>query len=156
MLNEDHRTSDQTTAQIDYLKSVDTTGWWFITLTMKETNAGKRVDAIDASTAFRHFHNRLSQILLKNEYRKRKQKVKVIPIIECKNGRYHYHCAIENPTPYDDVFFQTVRRCWSKTPLGLPDTHRVRITDTNWCGYVLKTQSNNYNTVDWSNCYLGR
>lgn len=156
MRNENYRTTDQTTAQIDYIKKVDTTGWLFITLTLKESNGGKRVDAIDASRSFRHFHNRLSQILLKSDYRKRGQKVKVIPVIECKNGRYHYHCAIENPTAYDKVFMMTVRKCWSKSPLGLPNTHSVKISNDRWVGYVLKTQANNYNTIDWENCYWGR
>ena len=163
MVQEHYRTKDQTTAIVEYIKTIDTMGWLFISLTMKQsdthlTERGShtvQTDWVSASRSFRHFHNRLSQIVLKSKARKKGQKVKVIPVIECANGTIHYHCAIE-PTVHDKVFWQTVKHCWLKSSLGLRNAHVTPITCDGWVDYVHKTKSHNYNVIDWQNCYWGR
>ena len=154
-MTEHHRTTRVETALKEWIRLQDTNGYLWVTLTLKETHEGQRTDAINASRSFRHFHNRISQIVLKTDYRKRGKKIRVIPFLESKNGRLHYHCAIENPTAHDQLFLHTITKCWNKSPLGLPDTHAVKTNDDNWVDYALKHQSNNWNTVDYDNLHLG-
>ena len=153
-MREHYRTTQVETALKEWIRKQDTHGYLWVTLTLKQTHDGQRTDHINAPFSFRCFHNRISQIVLKNDYRKKGKKIKVIPFLESKNGNIHYHCAIENPTPHDKVFLQTIRHCWKKSPLGLPNTHAVQTRDDDWVDYALKHQPNNWNTLDIDNLTL--
>ena len=148
------RNTQQETALKDWIKSQDTEGFLWVTLSLKQSSHGQKTDWINASQSFRCFMSRLNQKTLQNDYRKGRRRLRVIPFLEEKNGMLHYHCAIENPLFHRIPFQHRLFYCWRKSPLGNINNHAIEIRDDGWVDYCLKRQKNNWNTLDWNNLSL--
>jgi hypothetical protein len=163
------RANTESDALVRWLKRIDTSGWVFATLTMRQTvwndkdgyRYPYRLDRSRSTKNMSLFRNRLDAKVLQNQYRKQGRRLGIVPFIERKDGRYHYHVGIERPTDREigkdlEVFERVIRECWEKTPFGWSNID-VRETYSNeWIGYGLKVQSGNWNELDVENLYIPR
>lgn len=169
MFDERKRANIESEELVLWLKRTDTTGWVFASLTMKQTvwtdrdgyRYPYRLDRARCTENMSLFRKRLDTRVLQNSYRKHGRRLEIVPFIERKDGRYHYHVGIERPTDREigkdlDRFESVIRECWEKTPFGWSNID-VRETYSNeWIGYGLKVQSGNWNELDVENLYIPR
>jgi len=149
------REPNQEFAEIEWLKNQDTSGWFFVSLTMHQCVDGQRLDEIVASKVCRCFLNRLNQKTLQNEFRKKRKRLGCIPFIEQKNGRIHYHVGIEKPQGISNQdFSETLKSCWEKSPFSARDIQIDETYSPDWIDYCYKHQTSNINTLDLNNLYI--
>jgi hypothetical protein len=126
----------------------DTSNWHSIcdlTLTLKQgrkadNDAWIKLDENQCRKAFAVFMHRLDNAVYGNATRRHGKRVKILPVIEkAKNGRWHYHAAIELPAHLDAVQFeQMVCDCWSKVDWGYDRILLRDNADRGWLYYMLK------------------
>jgi hypothetical protein len=139
----------------------DTSEWKSIcdlTLSLKQVlwvDCGWKVSITEdeCKRAFHHFMNLLNCEVFGSSFRKRKTRLKVLPVLEKEEGgRFHLHAAIEPPEHLSQLEFKSlINRCWSKTHWGY-NVNLVRFgADQGWIDYQLKPgQKSGLET--WSDC----
>jgi hypothetical protein len=139
----------------------DTSNWrpfCDVTLTLKQARQTDRgawikLDDYPCRQAFRHFMNLLNRAIFGSSYRRYGKRLRVLPVLEKgevraralrswergTSGRWHIHCAIELPSHFDAVCFESlIRSCWAKVEWG---HDRILVRDganAGWIGYMLK------------------
>jgi hypothetical protein len=118
-----------------------------------ENGAWIKLDENQSHKAFKVFMHRLDNAVYGNAARRVGKRVKVIPVIEKdRNGRWHYHAAIELPSHIDGVQFeQMVRECWSKVDWGYDRILLRDNADRGWLDYILKPRQKS-GLEAWSDC----
>jgi hypothetical protein len=106
-----------------------------VTLTLKQARqsdggAWIKLDDYPCRQAFRHFMNLLNRAVYGAAFRRYSRRLRVLPVLEKgeiraralrsgergTSGRWHIHCAIELPSHFDAIAFETlIRDCWGKT-----------------------------------------
>jgi hypothetical protein len=140
---------------------LDTGNWHSIcdlTVTLRQAKQADngvwiKLDENQCRKAFRVFMHRLDNAVYGNAARRHGKQVKVLPIIEKdKNGRWHYHAAIELPVHLDSIRFkQLVRQCWSKVDWGYDRILLRDNADRGWIDYILKPRQKS-GLEAWSDC----
>jgi hypothetical protein len=111
-------------SEIKKWPTLNTSHWHSVcaaTLTLKQ---GQHSDIeIQFKKAFGRFMKMLNRAAYGNAARYRSKRLRVLPILEkAKDGRWHYHAAIELPAHLTrEQFTAQVCWCWSKTHWG----HRI-------------------------------
>ena len=139
----------------------DTSNWrpfCDLTLTLKQTRQSDRgawvkLDDYPCRQAFRHFMNLLNRAVYGAAFRRYSKRLRVLPVLEKgevraralrswehgRSGRWHIHCAIELPSHFDAVCFESlIRSCWAKVEWGHA---RILVRDgasAGWINYMLK------------------
>ena len=139
----------------------DTSNWrpfCDVTLTLKQARQSDRgawvkLDDYPCRQAFRHFMNLLNRAVYGAAFRRHSKRLRVLPVLEKgevraralrswehgTSGRWHIHCAIELPSHFDAVCFESlIRSCWAKVEWGHA---RILVRDganAGWINYMLK------------------
>ena len=137
-----------------WLKDVNLENGYAVTLTLKQRFNNITTTVYEAQKNMTNFISRLSRIVYGNNYKRRNQKLVIMPSYETK-GRQHYHAAIDFPDNLDhDNIYQAIKTSWVKTPLGLKQHNIKRITNHNgWVSYITKLEKQN-DTVDVINLHV--
>jgi hypothetical protein len=129
-----------------------------VTLTLKQARqsdggAWIKLDDYPCRQAFRHFMNLLNRAVYGAAFRRYSRRLRVLPVLEKgeiraralrsgergTSGRWHIHCAIELPSHFDAIAFETlIRDCWGKVEWGCD---RILVRDganAGWIDYMLK------------------
>jgi hypothetical protein len=146
----------------------DTSNWTSVcdlTLTLKQVlwvDCGRRV-AINEDhcrNSFRHFMKLLNRKTYGNAFCRHGKRLQVIPILEKdRDGRFHYHVAIEPPDHIAPVrFSELVQECWSQTDWGYRKTEIRFNADQGWVDYMLKSNQKSgfeawSDCIDWNSFY---
>jgi hypothetical protein len=139
----------------------DTSGWGpfcDVTLTLKQgrrsdSGAWLKIDDYPCRQAFHHFMNLLNRAIYGAAFRRYGRRLRVLPVLEKgevragalrswergTSGRWHIHSAIELPSRFDAVAFESlIRGCWAKVEWGYG---RILVRDganAGWINYMLK------------------
>ena len=100
----------------------------------------------------RNFINRVH----KNVFKKSKQKISRLVVIERGLSRYHSHIVLETPQHLSRSMYESVlHKCWKDTPHGVSsDVTQVYDFD-GVSGYLSKEiYQNSKSQVDFENCHL--
>ena len=125
-----------------------------VDLTLKQCVEGEWLDDIKAQRNFRYFMSFLNRKCFGNAWRRFNRRVEVVPILERKNRRYHYHTVFKVPDGKDkQEFLGAVIECWRKTRFGYISHYAHHVIDRGWVGYITKFRSSE-DQVDWNNLHL--
>ena len=135
----------------DYLMKFNINGCVGVTLTMKKSSGGEKLDNIRCSRNLRHCLNRVNKNVYGKSFDRYGKRLRVLPVLESKKGRFHYHLLIEKPTslPYEQ-FCKLMQDCWMKTKFGNRQVHFHQNINHGWSGYITKFQ-NVEDEPDWEN-----
>ena len=147
-------------AAIDFCSVAEWKNPTAITLTMKKGQYFNHIyvalDEIMCSRNLRFCLNRLNQKLLGNA--RRKSRIKTVAVLERdRDGRFHYHLAIDRPSfVFEDEFYHELCRCWEKTIWKRKLVDERVSADDGWISYIMKLRSKaEYSeSIDWPNCHL--
>ena len=123
-----------------------------------EIRGRTKIDEVQCSKAFDLFMRLLNRAVYKNAYNRRDKRLRVIAVIEKhRDGRWHYHAAIEPPKHLAAEAFETlINKCWHKTHWGYYETYIRPNADSGWINYMLKDRQKSgldawSDTIDWNN-----
>lgn len=141
-----------------FLQSIEFSKAAAVTLTMKKRSGAKVADDINASENFRHFRNRLDNVILGSRAKRYGAKLRMLVVMErSADYRLHYHCIIERPY-YCSIerFDAAVRDQWLKTEFGYRQVDIQDQPNAGWTDYILKQRqkSSLVDSIDWANCQL--
>jgi hypothetical protein len=136
-------------------KGIDWARCLSVTLTMKQSAGGEKLDDITASRNMSHFLKRLNIKVLGNAYRRYGHQVNVIPIQECTE-RIHFHLLIEVPTDREKSIFKSqMMECWSNTNFAHAELCIKEFSDDyslqGWGDYITKFNDGDTDQLDWEN-----
>lgn len=125
-----------------------------VDLTLKQGTREERLDDIKAVQNFRHFMNILNRKVYGNSATRFGQRIAVIPVLERKNHRYHYHTVLRKPTKLEQTeFINLIVESWGKTRFGYREFFPHMQIDAGWVGYITKLKSQS-DEIDWVNLHL--
>ncbi len=127
----------------EWLITADVSEMYAVTLTMKQSYHGVKLDDVVASKNLRHFLNIVNQSVFGNAFRRYKKSLKVIPVLELSAwDRLHYHLSIEKPERLsEDEFISLIKTCWSRVDYSRSEMEVSKIYSDGWIKYCLKGNS---------------
>ena len=125
-----------------------------VDLTMKQMADGKKLDSSRASENFRHYLNILNKKVYGNASKRFGKRLFVIPVIEVKNHRYHYHTIFKLPKWMGrEEFCELAITCWQKTYFGYREFYFKPIINERLVRYITKFKADK-DELDWINLSL--
>lgn len=98
----------------------------------------------------------LNREVYKNAYARYGKRLKVIPVLEKqRDGRWHFHVAIEPPPHFSELHFKIlIRDCWDKVHWAYGQDEIEINANQGWTNYMLKLRQKSElesfsDCIDW-------
>ena len=143
------------TTILSFLSKMNWVSPYALTFTFKQRVQNHKLDVITASQNIRNFVSRLNRKIFGNAHKRFLKALKFFPVIEYdQDKRFHVHAIIDKPdTINSELFFELIKKSWSKTKFGYDHIHIQPVTSNGWLLYMTKfKQKNDYGlSIDWMN-----